>query len=89
MFAEPTTVMAGAAALARAPLRRLVDAAGYSADAEHAQALGAGRQRSAGAGVDSDQVVGVERNPLTVQIHRPRAAQRDVELLLPGFGLIV
>ena len=73
----------------RAPLGRLVHAARNAADAQHPQAVRPGREHPRGARVDLDQVLGVERQPLAVDVDRPRALQRDVELLLAGVRLVV
>ena len=56
---------------------------------KHPQALGARGEHARGARVDLDEVVGVERQPLAVDVDRARAAQRDVELLLARLALVV
>src|SRR5205807_4709593 len=73
----------------RGPGRGLVGTPGDGADAQNAQAVRAAGEDAAGARVDPDQVVGVERQSLVADQDRAGAGERDVELLLAGVGLVV
>ena len=58
-------------------------------DAQDAQAVGAAGEDSAGAGVDPHQVLGIERQSLVVDHDGAGAAERDVQLLPAGVGLVM
>src|SRR3954469_9240492 len=85
--------------LLSSPFRRLgaqlggrVDLVGRPRDAaqrEEAQALGTGLQPSLLTRPDANDHVGVERDLLAGDRERAGAAQRHVDLLLPGLGVVV
>src|SRR5205085_353105 len=63
--------------------RELVASARHAANAEHPEPIRPGRQHSVGPGVDPHEVVAIQRQPLAIDLHRTRAVQGHVELLLP------